>query len=548
VCTQSASGQASYPGGSVEGTTPDPYAEGVDPGWAGRDKALDLLVELAHRTHLRIFSPGWDVRKDFGDWVPQIYSYSSWWDEVQKEPSLAGWVYAASRDPAIEKLFGKSETVGDQSYEALQHEAVIFVNAVLRSQTEVDPAIVRSLAEGFWDTLTRPESYEIGAHVMVLDGEADPDYIAVGRRAVLHKIHGEWAAERFERAADIPDRQWALSIRVTRRRSAERSSRLHEIDRRDEELLDAAMLALRLVKPSRFWNESVGYWLGLRGELRATRKELYSDWWWSLPPERRRRIAFSRAQMDELSEIGPLISKHVDVDELIGSAPSIGSSLSLALRRFNGAFRRESWHDRIIDQAIALEALLAGSGTETTFKSSLRCATLLATSTDQAKLIFEAVTRFYGLRSAIVHANLSSIAGAVENTVAAWYVPGTLKRVKKESRGPLAAAVGDDLVAQLLRACLRLKEAGEPSPADSDKKPFLDELDFMAFDWQRWKDFKKAAGITWTQSGMSFRDFADSLGLVSYRGPKGAEDDDAPEGPRFGSFVAPSATPLPPAE
>lgn len=81
-------------------------------------------------------------------------------------------------------------------------------------------------------------------------------------------------------------------------------------------------------------------------------------------------------------------------------------ALTLAVWRLSRSFARVGgWdlHDRILDYAIVLEILYRPDKTEVTYTLATRAAWLLGKTPDQRKTTFDKLTRFYGVRSAIVH-------------------------------------------------------------------------------------------------------------------------------------------------
>jgi hypothetical protein len=85
-------------------------------------------------------------------------------------------------------------------------------------------------------------------------------------------------------------------------------------------------------------------------------------------------------------------------------AADVPSNVRLAVRRFESVYSRgiRQREDRIVDELIALEAL-AGSGTELRFRLAFRVSSLLASDDDERVAVFEAVKRYYDIRSKIVH-------------------------------------------------------------------------------------------------------------------------------------------------
>jgi hypothetical protein len=84
----------------------------------------------------------------------------------------------------------------------------------------------------------------------------------------------------------------------------------------------------------------------------------------------------------------------------------VPSNVRLAVRRFESVYTRgvKQREDRIIDELIALEAL-AGSGTELRFRLAFRISSILASDDNERLALFEAMKRYYDVRSKIVHGN-----------------------------------------------------------------------------------------------------------------------------------------------
>lgn len=80
--------------------------------------------------------------------------------------------------------------------------------------------------------------------------------------------------------------------------------------------------------------------------------------------------------------------------------------LSLVLRRFNYTYERKDFSDRVIDLAIAFEILLSKEKDlkeSITFKLRVRAARLLGESIEEKETVAETISKFYSLRSSIVH-------------------------------------------------------------------------------------------------------------------------------------------------
>jgi hypothetical protein len=88
-------------------------------------------------------------------------------------------------------------------------------------------------------------------------------------------------------------------------------------------------------------------------------------------------------------------------------------NLNLALRRFNSAYTRRSNDDKLIDYAIAYEALFSqGSkdGDSLTHKLALRFSRLVENDFEKRKEYFTAMKALYGKRSRVVHGDPTPVA------------------------------------------------------------------------------------------------------------------------------------------
>jgi hypothetical protein len=85
------------------------------------------------------------------------------------------------------------------------------------------------------------------------------------------------------------------------------------------------------------------------------------------------------------------------------------SSVQLALRRFDMAYGRQASEDKCLDLWIALEALFVpDQGGDLTFRLSTRIARFLETVPDRRRDLAQGLRKLYGLRSRVVHGNVST--------------------------------------------------------------------------------------------------------------------------------------------
>ena len=158
-------------------------------------------------------------------------------------------------------------------------------------------------------------------------------------------------------------------------------------------------------------------------------------------------------------------------------ATDVPNNVRLAVRRFESVYTRglRQREDRIIDQLIALEAL-AGSGTELRFRLAFRISALLASDDDERLALFEAMKRYYDVRSKIVHGGdlraaelslvqddgeLRTVARRLVRAVIFATVHSDLRLTGKYIDGQLDRALLDTHMRQKLQAALGI-EMKEP--------------------------------------------------------------------------------------
>ena len=110
--------------------------------------------------------------------------------------------------------------------------------------------------------------------------------------------------------------------------------------------------------------------------------------------------------LNAASQVQGRVASLQRMDERRHSDPK-RTDISTALRRFNQAFSRDTYEDKLIDLAVAMEAsLLAGESTELAYKAKMRGAALLAGDRDPLST-GGFINKFYDARSKIVHDGLS---------------------------------------------------------------------------------------------------------------------------------------------
>jgi hypothetical protein len=77
--------------------------------------------------------------------------------------------------------------------------------------------------------------------------------------------------------------------------------------------------------------------------------------------------------------------------------------LQIAIGRFTSAFEERNHEDKIIDLAIALEALFSTSSEDLTYKLKVRISVLLARNDSEADFLFDFIGKAYSTRSKLVH-------------------------------------------------------------------------------------------------------------------------------------------------
>ena len=210
-------------------------------------------------------------------------------------------------------------------------------------------------------------------------------------------------------------------------------------------LLQKVVFCLRLFKPGRVQIDNrpsmgkLGWAYGLPGTQR-----LVSPWHKDKP---------YRLSEEEVCAFLELWERHSKIFD------SVDHRLSLAIKRFNGYYDRETPEDGIIDTFIGFEALLTENNHEITYKLSLRAANLIGESAEEREAIFADIKAGYGLRSTLVHGDVPD---------------KQLKLPSKQGKVNLQD-FGEAMSRYLARAILRVSALGFAKP-ETELLPYLDKL------------------------------------------------------------------------
>lgn len=463
------------------------YPSEINLSW-GKAEAMQLLVKWVQSAFELV-----DARPPLPDFLQsmlgaplpgssgsrEILESSDDWEALSSKMLLVAWIRIASNDDEIAKIYGRSERIFDEPYFALQSEALVFVNDVLRRYSSFDEDAVTREVETLWNELiSGTETYELGQALYTVQLEGDVESIPLGPDVHLRRIEGEWSAERFTNPEKVPSDAWAVVARITRKRDAvlkwARPGGYGVSEKVEGDALERALLPLRLVRPTFFLLTGPRYRVGMHGYRKAPEKAFSNSPSWELFREVPHR--FTANEVTDISDMGRYLSEPRIATWDTEDFAEI-DLLSLALRAFNGSFRRSTWLDRVIDLAVALEALFARGEQEITHKAATRAALIAARDAEEAKRIYATVREFYGLRSAIVHAIPSSSRKKATGVIREWRGADRIPQ-GVSGRGSIASGIGTEVVALALRAFLRLQAAGwEPFNED-----FTSRMDLLAFD------------------------------------------------------------------
>lgn len=102
--------------------------------------------------------------------------------------------------------------------------------------------------------------------------------------------------------------------------------------------------------------------------------------------------------------------KVIEIYKLLTTSPIWrDNKYQIAIRRFNMVYTREKLEDKILDLAIALEALFSKGPGDLRYKVSLRLSRLLENNPENREKIFEKTKKFYSQRSSIVHGRRTEV-------------------------------------------------------------------------------------------------------------------------------------------
>jgi hypothetical protein len=250
------------------------YPQDIDRSCRGESQGSEHIVAWVSHcfevVNKRPRLPSWIFPGGGRSPAPQVRIGDDLFSDLVPAYSLMAWIYAASRDPGIEQLYGRSERYIDIPCWLLMGEAFDFLNdMLLRHHTagllpSMNEEIVRREEKLLWEGLSAGiETYEVGALVYYLAARSDSDVIEMGSNSELRRVEGPWAAERFEKALEIPHNRWAITVRVNRPyrpgpttipRSFRRDPSEMEFseylnDGQFKEVLEQGELALRLIRP-----------------------------------------------------------------------------------------------------------------------------------------------------------------------------------------------------------------------------------------------------------------------------------------------------------
>lgn len=209
--------------------------------------------------------------------------------------------------------------------------------------------------------------------------------------------------------------------------------------------IQKVVFCLRLFKPGR-----------LQIDNRPSMGKL--GWAYGMPATQRLRSPWPkgktyRLSAEEIEDFKDLWARHASAFD------SKDRRLSLAIKRFNGYYDRETPEDGIIDTFIGFEALLTENNHEITYKLSLRAANLIGESAQERETIFNDIKAGYKLRSLIVHG---------DELKKQFDLPSRQAKVNLKD-------FGEAMSRYLAKAILRVSALGLAKP-ETELLPYLDKL------------------------------------------------------------------------
>jgi hypothetical protein len=404
------------------------------------------------------------------------------WQALKDHPLLQRWIFAASRNPSIRRIYGISEAIGDVAWSSLQSEAYDFLNWILAthslSETSVYPRAI-----GFWNDLGQgTETYEFGEILYTLKLDARRANITLGPGMRLCRLSPNWCAGRFEFFEEEPtsrelETRWAVVVSHTRHRMPRPTN--HETEESEADHIQAALLALRLVRFESLFT-GARYRIGGKGWYKQQTRGLVFPELWRDESARSNDREWSKSELADLVDLGSKLRRITTAAELTQREQS--NALKVALRAYNGSFQRRDWQDQLVDLAVALEAVAGRTRGEISYKVALRCALLIGRDWQRSDQVFRAVTSLYGLRSAIVHGGAGELRRKTDEFLSTW----ALKRqpTNERERRTAARSVALALTQAVIVSAVQLTSDDEFDPR---KDTFAAVLDHAALDpdWRR---------------------------------------------------------------
>lgn len=94
------------------------------------------------------------------------------------------------------------------------------------------------------------------------------------------------------------------------------------------------------------------------------------------------------------------------ISERFKKNSSISNQLKIAIEYFNSSFNKLKTHEKLIDLLIALDALV-GTAHETTYRTAIRTASLIAKNKDKRVSIYNYILDYLTLRGQLIHGKIS---------------------------------------------------------------------------------------------------------------------------------------------
>ncbi|HAZ07359.1 MAG TPA: hypothetical protein DCZ01_02300 [Elusimicrobia bacterium] len=358
------------------------------------------------------------------------------YDQLRELPELKEGLAALSKHVEVEKFYGC-----DQSYFFHPVIELIETSKGLDVPQEMQAAAAKSLAEHIVDGRYQVETECVlkGFHSAVSPIRFDSFEIrnhTVGECRAIWEGDGKAAADGNSlNPGDFVAKVYGVAD------SKEHGKEYWEYLRQ----LQKVVFCLRLLKSGRIQIDNrpsmgkLGWAYGMPGTQR-----LVSPW------HKGKTYRLSAEDVAAFHELWARHSKIFDSDD---------RRLSLAIKRFNGYYDRETPEDGIIDTFIGFEALLTENNHEITYRLSLRAANLIGETPQEREAIFNDVKAGYKLRSLIVHG---------EELKKQLDLPSAQGKVNLKD-------FGEAMSRYLARAILRVSGLGLAKP-ETELLPHLDKL------------------------------------------------------------------------